>query len=50
MALAAPTEREKTQWYFQRYVNHLPAGGEIVIYDRSLYNRAGVEHVMEFFT
>ena len=48
VALAAPTEREKTQWYFQRYVNHLPAGGEIVIYDRSWYNRAGVEHVMEF--
>ena len=50
VALAAPTEREKTQWYFQRYVNHLPAGGEIVIYDRSWYNRAGVEHVMEFCT
>ena len=48
VALAAPTEKEKTQWYFQRYVSHLPAGGEIVIYDRSWYNRAGVEHVMEF--
>ena len=48
VALAAPTEKEKTQWDFQRYVSHLPAGGEIVIYDRSWYNRAGVEHVMEF--
>ena len=48
VALAAPTEREKTQWYFQRYVPHLPAGGEIVIFDRSWYNRAGVERVMDF--
>lgn len=48
VALAAPTEREKTQWYFQRYVAHLPAAGEIVIYDRSWYNRAGVERVMGF--
>src|SRR5271166_2110689 len=43
VALAAPTERERTQWYFQRYVAHLPAGGEIVLFDRSWYNRAGVE-------
>ena len=50
VALAAPTEREKTQWYFQRYVPHLPAGGEIVIFDRSWYNRAGVERVMDFCT
>ena len=50
VALAAPTEREKTQWYFQRYVPHLPAGGEIVLFDRSWYNRAGVERVMEFAT
>ena len=49
-ALPAPTEREKTQWYFQRYVPHLPAGGEIVLFDRSWYNRAGVEHVMGFAT
>src|SRR5579871_4146728 len=49
-ALAAPTERERTQWYFQRYVAHLPAGGEIVLFDRSWYNRAGVEHVMGFCT
>jgi len=49
-ALAAPTEREKTQWYFQRYVAHLPAAGEIVLFDRSWYNRAGVEHVMGFCT
>ncbi len=48
VALAAPTEREKTQWYFQRYVGHLPAAGEIVLFDRSWYNRAGVEHVMGF--
>jgi polyphosphate kinase len=48
VALAAPTEREKTQWYFQRYVAHLPAAGEIVLFDRSWYNRAGVEHVMGF--
>jgi polyphosphate kinase len=50
VALPAPTEREKTQWYFQRYVPHLPAGGEIVIMDRSWYNRAGVERVMGFCT
>lgn len=49
-ALGTPTEREKTQWYFQRYVSHLPAGGEIVLFDRSWYNRAGVEHVMGFCT
>ena len=49
-ALGTPTEREKTQWYFQRYVAHLPAGGEIVLFDRSWYNRAGVEHVMGFCT
>ena len=49
-ALPAPTEREKTQWYFQRYVPHLPAGGEIVLFDRSWYNRAGVERVMGFAT
>ena len=48
VALPAPTEREKTQWYFQRYVPHLPAAGEIVILDRSWYNRAGVEKVMGF--
>jgi polyphosphate kinase 2 len=48
VALPAPTEREKTQWYFQRYVSHLPAGGEIVLFDRSWYNRAGVERVMGF--
>ncbi|MGD1879795.1 MAG: polyphosphate kinase 2 [Kiloniellaceae bacterium] len=48
VALPAPTEREKTQWYFQRYVPHLPAGGEIVLFDRSLYNRSGVERVMGF--
>ncbi|HDZ9222740.1 TPA: polyphosphate kinase 2 [Vibrio cholerae] len=47
-ALPAPTEKEKTQWYFQRYVTHLPAGGEIVLFDRSWYNRAGVEKVMGF--
>ncbi len=50
VALPAPTEREKTQWYFQRYVAHLPAAGEIVILDRSWYNRAGVERVMGFCT
>lgn len=50
VALPAPTEREKTQWYFQRYVAHLPAAGEIVIFDRSWYNRAGVERVMGFCT
>lgn len=49
-ALPAPTEREKTQWYFQRYVAHLPAGGEIVLFDRSWYNRANVERVMGFCT
>ena len=48
VALATPTEREKTQWYFQRYVPHLPAAGEIVLFDRSWYNRAGVERVMGF--
>jgi len=48
VALAAPTEREQTQWYFQRYVAHLPAAGEMVLFDRSWYNRAGVEHVMGF--
>jgi polyphosphate kinase len=47
-ALPAPTEREKTQWYFQRYVAHLPAAGEMVLFDRSWYNRAGVERVMGF--
>jgi len=50
VALGAPTEREKTQWYFQRYVPHLPAAGEVVLFDRSWYNRAGVEHVMGFCT
>ncbi len=50
VALPAPTEREKTQMYFQRYMRHLPAGGEIVIFDRSWYNRAGVERVMGFTT
>ena len=48
VALPAPTEREKSQWYFQRYVAHLPAAGEIIIFDRSWYNRAGVERVMGF--
>jgi len=48
VALPAPNEREKTQWYFQRYIQHLPAGGEIVLFDRSWYNRAGVERVMGF--
>ncbi|MEU1285529.1 polyphosphate kinase 2 [Kitasatospora sp. NPDC005856] len=47
-ALPTPTERQKTQWYFQRYVEHLPAAGEIVLFDRSWYNRAGVERVMGF--
>lgn len=47
-ALPAPSERERSQWYFQRYVSHLPAGGEIVLFDRSWYNRAGVEKVMGF--
>ena len=50
VALPAPTERERTQWYFQRYVAHLPAAGEIVLFDRSWYNRAGVERVMGFAT
>ncbi|HZB92515.1 MAG TPA: polyphosphate kinase 2 [Stellaceae bacterium] len=50
VALPAPTEREKSQWYFQRYVPHLPAGGEIVLFDRSWYNRSGVERVMGFAT
>ena len=50
VALPAPTEREKTQWYFQRYVPHLPAGGEIAVFDRSWYNRCGVERVMGFCT
>ena len=50
LALPTPTERERTQWYFQRYIAHLPAAGEMVIFDRSWYNRAGVEHVMGFCT
>ena len=50
VALPAPTERERSQWYFQRYVPHLPAGGEVVLFDRSWYNRAGVERVMGFCT
>src|SRR5579862_8887826 len=50
VALPAPTERERTQWYFQRYVAHLPAAGEMVLFDRSWYNRAGVERVMGFCT
>ena len=50
VALGVPTEKEKTQWYFQRYVPHLPAGGEMVLFDRSWYNRAGVERVMGFCT
>jgi polyphosphate kinase 2 len=50
VALPAPNERERTQWYFQRYIPHLPAGGEIVLFDRSWYNRAGVERVMGFCT
>jgi polyphosphate kinase 2 len=50
VALGTPTEREKSQWYFQRYIPHLPAAGEIVLFDRSWYNRAGVEHVMGFCT
>jgi len=48
VALEKPTDREKTQWYFQRYIRHLPSGGEIVFFDRSWYNRAGVERVMNF--
>lgn len=50
VALATPTEREKTQWYFQRYVPHLPGAGQMVLFDRSWYNRAGVERVMGFCT
>ena len=50
VALPAPTDREKTQWYFQRYIAHLPAAGEMVLFDRSWYNRAGVERVMGFCT
>jgi polyphosphate kinase 2 len=50
VALGTPTERERTQWYFQRYVPHLPAAGEMVLFDRSWYNRAGIERVMGFCT
>ena len=50
VALPAPTDRQRGEWYFQRYVQHLPAAGEIVLMDRSWYNRAGVEHVMGFCT
>jgi polyphosphate kinase 2 len=50
VALGTPTEKEKTQWYFQRYITHLPAAGEMVLFDRSWYNRAGVERVMGFCT
>ena len=50
VGLGAPTEREQSQWYFQRYVEHLPAAGEMVLFDRSWYNRAGVERVMGFCT
>jgi polyphosphate kinase len=50
VALGTPSDREKTQWYFQRYIAHLPAAGEIVLFDRSWYNRAGVERVMGFCT
>ncbi len=50
VALGVPTERERTQWYFQRYVAHLPSAGEMVLFDRSWYNRAGVERVMNFCT
>ena len=50
VALPAPSERERTEWYFQRYIEHLPAAGEIVLFDRSWYNRAGVERVMGFCT
>jgi polyphosphate kinase 2 len=50
VALDKPSDREQSQWYFQRYVEHLPSGGEIVLFDRSWYNRAGVEHVMGFCT
>jgi polyphosphate kinase 2 len=50
VALQAPTERERTEWYFQRYIEHLPAGGQIILFDRSWYNRAGVERVMGYCT
>jgi len=50
VALPAPTKRQASQWYFQRYIEHLPAAGEIILFDRSWYNRAGVERVMEFCT
>ena len=50
VALPMPTDRERTQWYFQRYLAHLPAAGEIVMFDRSWYNRAGVEKIMGFCT
>src|SRR5262245_44218563 len=50
VALAKPSERERTQWYFQRYVDQMPAAGELVLFDRSWYNRAGVEKVMGFCT
>src|SRR4051794_41631413 len=50
VALPKPTERERTQWYFQRYLQHLPAAGEMALFDRSWYNRAGVERVMGFCT
>jgi len=50
VALGVPTEREKSQWYFQRYIPHFPAAGEIVLFDRSWYNRAGVERVMDYCT
>ncbi len=50
VALPSPSEREKTQWYFQRYIENLPAAGEIALFDRSWYNRAGVERVMGFCT
>lgn len=50
VALGTPSDHEKTQWYFQRYVSHLPGAGEIVLFDRSWYNRAGIEHVMDFCT
>ena len=50
VALAKPNETERTQWYFQRYIRHLPSGGEMMLFDRSWYNRAGVERVMEFCT
>jgi polyphosphate kinase len=50
VALGTPSDREQTQWYFQRYVEHLPAAGELVLFDRSWYNRAGVERVMDFAT